>query len=519
MEGETPKKSLQLRLPDSLNQKFNAVGDVAGGLLAQGTELLQQGAATGKELALKAVEKSQAAVGSVQRRLGEDYYAILKENPLIQETLLRQQRNPDLLATAFNIPWTSTLLWSAAAGSIVSLEQPINIFLQGLIHDGPGHWRRWKEVNQFMDNVSGQFMAGATDAGQQFKFGWFSFGFSRPRLSRATGAGHRLKFGHSIEHLPQIVERFGIESTPAFFVHLLQDAATVDGIPVVPYAWDVKSALQAAGVPRKVATGLVSVNYSGLLAAMSIVGVVGVIWEMGSAAVKKAKTQGYLKTAADAFQNNDYLATIENYQRALEVERNSLVLMALGQVYMRRAANRLRAHQAFIEAVKGLAEQPGATVPYYHAKISVRGLAGLQALATADVLADIHPEHWNDHVQDLVNATVFSFSEAAIAQAKESEGIMADKVFAPAHFSAAINYYLAAKAASYCPFVEEQRDKVIRNAQEALRLLGLVAQYDENELRQPASKIRELWEHELYSPAELAMLLTNVEHQTLNHPR
>jgi hypothetical protein len=36
----------------------------------------------------------------------------------------------------------------------------------------------------------------------------------------------------------------------------------------------------------------------------------------------------------------------------------------------------------------------------------VRGLAGIQALATADVLADIHPKHWNDHVRDLVNARV-----------------------------------------------------------------------------------------------------------------
>jgi hypothetical protein len=104
-------------------------------------------------------------------------------------------------------------------------------------------------------------------------------------------------------------------------------------------------------------------------------------------------------------------------------------------------------------------------VPYHHAKLSVRGLAGLQALATADVLPAIHPEHWNDHVRDLVNATVFSFTSAASEQAEQAGDYVSGFVAARPQFSAAINYYLAAKSACYYPFTEERQEQVMRNAQ------------------------------------------------------
>lgn len=475
MADETPKENSWLKRLAPVGQTLNKAGDMA-------FDLARRGAGATLDLAQKAAETSQTALGKAQRKLGEDYHAILDDNPLVRDTLSRAdllRTNRELLATAYNIPWTSTLLWSTAAGSAVCLEQPINRLLQGLLHDGPGHWKRWDEVNRFMDNVRGEFMPGA------------------------VGSGHRLKFGHSIEYLPQIVERFGIESTPAFFVHLLQDAATVDGIPVVPKAWDVRQALKSVGLPRKVATGLVSLNYSSILAALAVVTLVAELWKLGEAVRLKAKTQNSLQLAAAAFEHKDYLGAVENYQRALEVQRSPVVLMALGQVYMQRAANRLRAHEAFKEAVVRLADQPDTTVSYHHAKLSLRGLAGLQALATADVLAEIHPEHWNDHVSDLVNATMFSFVSTASKQAMESDGLFAEKVFTSAHFSAAINYYLAAKAASFCPFLEEQRERVRQNMQAALGSLGLMAQYDEDKLRHSAGLLGELWQWELLLSAEM----------------
>ena len=365
----------------------------------------------------------------------------------------------------------------AAAGSAIVLQHDIAKVLGDVFHYAPGHIKRWDEINKFMDS--------------------------------AVGVGHRLKSGHSIEYLPQIVERFGIEGVPAFFIHLLQDFTTVDGLPIVPHAWDLKETLQLAGVSKKVATGLVSISFSSTLGALGVITLVSGLWEFGESQIKKIKTQNYLKTAATAIQNHDYNASVANYQRALEIERSPYILMALGQVYMHRASNRLRSHQTFTDAVTLLADHPDTVVPYDHSKLSVRGLAGIQALATADVLADIHPEHWNDYVRDLVNATVFSFTSAAIKQAKQSEDFIPDTAVAPAQFSAAINYYLAARSACYYPLVEERQEKVLRNIQASLRCLGLMAQYDEERLRKPATTLRQLWAMELLSPDEIETALAN----------
>ncbi len=159
------------------------------------------------------------------------------------------------------------------------------------------------------------------------------------------------------------------------------------------------------------------------------------------------------------------------------------------------------------EALRQLADRLDSTVPYGHAQLSVRGLAGIQGLATADVLADIHPEHWNDYVRDLVNATVFSFSSAAAKQAKQSEDLVPDTLVTPAQFSAAINYYLAAKSACIYPLGEERQETVVQSLQSALRSLGLVAQYDEKKLREPATRIRQLWTMEILSPDEIETAL------------
>jgi hypothetical protein len=236
---------------------------------------------------------------------------------------------------------------------------------------------------------------------------------------------------------------------------------------------------------------------------------VGELWKFGEAIAKKIKTQHYLTAASAAILNRDYGAAVSNYTRALEIERSPYVLMALGQVYMQRAANRLRAHMSFVDAMTLLADQPATTVPYRGCKLSARGLAGIQALATADVLADIHPEHWNDHVQDLVNATVFSFTAAAARQRKQSTDLLSDSVVTSPRFSSAINYYLAAKSAGYYPLAEGRRESVVRNVRDSVSALGLMAQYDEENLRVPANTLKDLWALELLPANEIAVALAS----------
>ncbi len=473
MSDKTPDRSetSSAKLIGKLRQTITNASDAAGEAARKGVEI-------GGQIAGAAAQGTQVAVGKVQRMLGEDYYAVLSENPVVLDTLSRSSLltgNQELLTTAFNLPWATTLLWSAAAGSAIALERPIALAVGDLLHYAPGHIKDWDEINKFMDT--------------------------------ATGGGHRLKFGHSIDFLPQIVEKFGIEGAPAFFMHLLQDFTTVDGLPIIPKAWEMK--LQLASVAPKMATGLVSISFASLLGALAVIELVSGLWKFGDAMSKKIKTRNYLKTATEAIANRDHNAAIANYRRALEIERSAQVLMALGQVYMQRASTRLRAHRAFTEAVGLLSENPSVVVPYRHARLSVRGLAGIQALATADVLADIHPEHWNDYVRELINATVFSFTSTASKQAAQSDGVVPDMIAAPAQFSAAINYYLAAKSACYYPFAEQRRQSVTRNIQKAMQSLGRMAQYDEAKLRPPSNIIRQLWTMELLPPDEIEMALAS----------
>lgn len=428
-----------------------------------------------EQIARMTIEPAQETFGRLQRHLGEDYYVILTENPIVADTLSRSDllfENSALLVTAFNIHWVMTLFWGSTATASGKFEHTLGAVTGELFHYGPGHIKRWDEVNKFMDST--------------------------------VGIGHRLKFGHSIEYLPQVVERFGVEGVPAYYMHLLQDFTTVDGIPLLPNAWEIKKKIERVGLSSKMATGLVSIGFSRMLGAFIVTGLLYKGFQVADSARKKSKRDSYLKMATSASQNKDYTAAIVNYQKALEIEREPQILILLGNVYTQRANHRLRAHQSFTEAVNILSTEPTTTTPYGSASISLRGMAGVQALSTADVLSEIHPEHWNDYIQDLVNATVYSFASTA---EKQFESRVTDPLIAPAKFSAALNYYLAAKSACYYPLMQDRQEVVVNNLKQALRSLGLVAQYDEENLREPISTIQKLWVKELMPPDEIEIAL------------
>ncbi|GER80017.1 MAG: hypothetical protein M5U11_13075 [Anaerolineales bacterium] len=69
------------------------------------------------------------------------------------------------------------------------------------------------------------------------------------------------------------------------------------------------------------------------------------------------------------------------------------------------------------------------------------------------------------------------------------------KIYAPPRFSGGLP--------------EERQEKVLRNIQASLRCLGLMAQYDEERLRKPATTIRELWTMELLPPDEIETALAS----------
>ena len=148
MSDESSEKSNtpHNKVRGTLRETLGKAGEIASETARKGTKL-------GERLAQNAGQTTQATVGKIQRKLGEDYYAILEENPLVLDTLSRSPlliENKDLLSTAFNIPWMTTLFWSAAAGGVLASQQQIAQVLGDVFHYGPGHFKRWDEINKFI---------------------------------------------------------------------------------------------------------------------------------------------------------------------------------------------------------------------------------------------------------------------------------------------------------------------------------------------------------------------------------
>lgn len=424
-----------------------------------------------KQMAANLGQTAQQSTQNMQRRLGEDYYAIIENEPVIQETFVLEDllyENSILLKTVHNVHWSQVLFWGTNADLFARNETQIARITDKLFHTGPGHTRYFDEINKFMD------------------------------IER--GRGHRLKHGHSIEYLPQMIQKFGVKSIPGYILHLSQDFMSVDGIPLVQNSWDTKRLIEGIGVSKKVATKLVSLSFARSLPMLSMT--IGALYIWQAVDIQR-RAKPYLETAQLAGEHRDYTAATDNYKRALEIERNPAILIDLGNIYLQRERTWFRAHQTYREALNLLSDNPTQTVINGEAKLSLRGMVGLMSLSTADVLSEMHPEYYNEHVQDLVNATVFSFSQTA------SELKSSNPLATPPHFSSAINYYLAAKAACSYPFADERRETVLFNLKQALEALGFVAQYDEDNLHEPITVVKHLWANELVLPDELETELGN----------
>ena len=77
----------------------------------------------------------------------------------------------------------------------------------------------------------------------------------------------------------------------------------------------------------------------------------------------------------------------------------------------------------------------------------------------------------------------------------------------PAHFSAAIAHYLAAKTGCHYFLIEDRQEVVVRNVRSALHSLGLMVQYDEEQLCQPADILSQLWAWKLLPPDQIEIEL------------
>lgn len=229
----------------------------------------------------------------------------------------------------------NSALWSLAAGTAIAFQHPISKLVGDFAHYQPGHLKLWDSVNSFMDTES--------------------------------GSGHRLRFGHSIDFLGPIVNKFGWEGVPAFAIHLLQDFTTPDGIPFVPGAWAIKRILETVStVSSRVATGLVSINFAEIVAVLAVSQALPHILRK----LPELRARPHLKKADEAIARGDHRSAIAHFKEAREQHNSPHILIALGQTYATRASDRLRAHRSFEDAVRLLDSKPETTVAYAEARLA-----------------------------------------------------------------------------------------------------------------------------------------------------
>jgi len=91
MSNKTSDRSetSRAKLIGKLRQTISKVGEAAGEAARKGVEI-------GGQIAGAAAQGTQTAVGKMQRKLGEDYHAILSENPVVLDkvTVLFLTRSP-----------------------------------------------------------------------------------------------------------------------------------------------------------------------------------------------------------------------------------------------------------------------------------------------------------------------------------------------------------------------------------------------------------------------------------------
>lgn len=75
-------------------------------------------------------------------------------------------------------------------------------------------------------------------------------------MDSVSGIGHRVKFGHSLDNLPVIIDKFGFSGTGDYFLHIGKDFASPHGIPI-PFADQIRN---ATGISVKQSVDWLCVN-------------------------------------------------------------------------------------------------------------------------------------------------------------------------------------------------------------------------------------------------------------------
>lgn len=345
---------------------------------------------------------------------------------------------PEMLSVA----WQSDALVALSAMGVVTWEREIVTVTRSVFHDGLPHQelsRRlfgsdFDAIHRWIDTVPGSGIRGG-------------------------GIVHRLQHGHDLAAAQHLYNEHGLPGLLVWMQHVGQDVATPTGIPLPVGGPRLAQWLVDAeyATPGKAAL-MLSFNAADLAAAA--LGGAFALRLATLAAELRRRSQVARRCAAarDAWERGDLDAVVAHYAEARSLSGDEpTILMALGWAYAQMGRPAAEAFLAFRAAAMGLAKEER-LAQVNGATLSLRGLAYLLALShAAQVLEESDTRGaWRAELDRMLRGAIAAFERTALAQADGPAVRVAGReleLYRARPFSAAANYYLAARLAWSAPFL------------------------------------------------------------------
>lgn len=345
---------------------------------------------------------------------------------------------PELLSIA----WRTDALLGLSALGVTVCEREIVSVTRSVFHDGLPHQELSRRlfgtdcdaIHRWIDTVPGSGIRGG-------------------------GIVHRLQHGHDLAAVQQLYDQHGLPGVLVWMQHVAQDAATPTGIPIPIGGPQLGAWLVEAGyATRGNAALMLSFNAAELAA-----GVLGGAFAMRLAALatelrRRRQVARRCTDARDAWARGDLDAVVAHYSEARAFSGDEpTILMALGWAYAQMGRPAAETFLAFRAAALGLAREDR-SAEIGGTTVSLRGLAYLLALSHAvQVLEESDlAGAWRAELDRMLRGAVTAFERMALEQADGPAlrwGEREVALYRARPFSAAANYYLAARLAWSAPFL------------------------------------------------------------------
>jgi hypothetical protein len=341
-----------------------------------------------------------------------------------------------------SIAWQADALVGLSALGVNQWETEIVGVTRSVFHDGPGHQeisRRlfgadFDAIHRWMDTVPGSGIRGG-------------------------GVLHRVRHGHDLAAAQQLYAEHGLPGLLVWMQHMAQDVATPTGIPIPIGAPTLSSLLIERGVLKPAAAARMLSFNAATLAGRTLGSAFALrVGGMAAEAWRTWQVRRRCAAAQQAWACGELDAVVAHYGEARSLsDDDPTILLALGYAYGQMARPAAESFLAFRAAAMALAKEDRAVV-VDGARLSLRGLAYTLALSHAvQVLEESDlAGAWRAELDRMLRGAVTAFERMAVEQADGPAVRWGERevaLYRARPFSAAANYYLAARLAWSAPFL------------------------------------------------------------------